>query len=198
MKRSAGRFARLALLLLAAPAAAQDVPGPDVGTPFPHPLRAPDQHGEHQTLSSLMGERGVALFFVRSADWCPICKGQLRDVNERVDEFRELGINVASISVDEVGLLAGFASSQGIRYTMLADPDGSINEALGIRDDQYPVGSAEYGVPRPTIYVLDRRGTIRQRYMEPTFRTRPDLDTVLADIRSLELDSAVTGRQPEP
>lgn len=188
MKSSRRLFAGLALALLALPlaASAQDVPGPDVGTPFPHPLRASDQHGEHQTLSSLMAENGVALFFVRSADWCPICKDQLADVNERVDEFRELGINVASISVDEVGLLARFASNQDIRYTMLADPEGTINEALGIRDEQYPAGSAEYGVPRPTVYVLDRRGTIRLRYMEPSFRTRPELDEVLADIEALD------------
>ena len=47
-----------------------------VGAKFPHELAAPDQSGEQQTLKSLMGEKGVAIFFVRSADWCPFCKGQ--------------------------------------------------------------------------------------------------------------------------
>lgn len=177
----------LALLVLPAAAPAEDVPGPEVDTPFPHPLGVSDQHGNRQTLSSLMGENGVALFFVRSADWCPFCKGQLVDVNDRRDEFRALGINVASISVDEVGAIATFASNEDIGYSMLADPEGNINESLGIRDEQYPVGSAQYGVPRPTLYVLDRAGTIRLRYMEPTYRTRPDLDVVLEDIAALDL-----------
>lgn len=177
-----------ALAALALPAlAADDIPGPAVDTPFPHPLGAVDQHGRQQTLTSLMGDDGVALFFVRSADWCPYCKRQLVDVNERRHEFRELGINVVSISVDAVELVATFASQQGIGYTMLADPHGDINEALGIRDEQYPVGSAQFGVPRPTLYVLDRQGTIRLRYMEPTYRTRPDLDAVLEDIEALDL-----------
>jgi peroxiredoxin len=70
---------------------------------------------------------------------------------------------------------------------MLADPQGDINESLGIRDPQYPVGSAAFGVPRPTLYIIDRAGTIRARYMEPTFRTRPDLDVVLRDAAALRL-----------
>ena len=70
---------------------------------------------------------------------------------------------------------------------MLADPDGDINEELGIRDPQYPVGSAQFGVPRPIIYILDTSGTIRARYMEPTYRTRPDLDVVLAEVAELGL-----------
>jgi peroxiredoxin len=155
--------------------------GPAVGATFPHELAARDQTGKQQTLASLMGEKGVAIVFVRSADWCPFCKGQLVDVNRHFARFRALGLNVVSVSVDEVAQIAAFAESQKIEYTMLSDPEGAINLSLGIRDEQYPVGSAAFGVPRPTLYVLDRDGTIRLRYMEPTYRTRPDLEVVLRD-----------------
>jgi len=70
---------------------------------------------------------------------------------------------------------------------ILADPKGEINLSLGIRDEQYPVGSAAFGVPRPTLYVLDNKGAVRLRYMEPTYKTRPDLETVLRDIEALAL-----------
>jgi peroxiredoxin len=167
------------------PAYAQE-PGPAVGEKFPHSLEARDQGGQPQTLSTLMGENGVAVFFVRSADWCPFCRTQLADANLRVPEFAALGLNVVSVSVDEVAEIAAFAAEGEIEYTMLADPKGDINASLGIRDEQYPVGSAQFGVPRPTLYVIDRSETIRLRYMEPTFRTRPDLDVVLADAARLE------------
>lgn len=177
--------ATLVSFSIVAPAAFAEDPGPQVGERFPHELNAPDQHGAPQTLTSLMGEKGVALFFVRSADWCPFCRQQLADANEHVERFAELGIDVVSVSVDEVEAIAKFASEAGIRYAMLADPAGAINESLGIRDEQYPVGSAAFGVPRPTLYVIDREGTIRLRYMEPTYRTRPDLDAALRDIEAL-------------
>ena len=134
-----------------------------------------------------MGEKGVAILFVRSADWCPFCQGQLVDANRHLAQFRALGINVVSISVDDVPEIAKFTAAQKIEYPMLADPTGDINSSLGIRDEQYPVGSAQFGVPRPTLYVVDRAGTIRLRYMEPTYRTRPDLDAVLRDLAALGL-----------
>jgi peroxiredoxin len=177
----------VALAALAAPIAMAAEPGPAVGAAFPHELAAPDQSGKPQTLKSLMGEKGVAILFVRSADWCPFCKGQLVDANRHFARFQALGVNVVSVSVDEVAEIAAFAAEQKVAYTMLADPKGAINLNLGIRDEQYPVGSAAFGVPRPTLYVLDRSGTIRLRYMEPTYRTRPDLEAVLRDVAALNL-----------
>ena len=162
-------------------------PGPAVGAKFPHELAAPDQTGRGQTLATVMGEKGVVVFFVRSADWCPFCQGQLVDANRHLAAFRDLGLSVVSVSVDDVEEIARFAAAQKIDYTMLADPHGAINLSLGIRDEQYPVGSAQFGVPRPILYVIDRAGTIRLRYMEPTYRTRPDLDAVLRDAAALEL-----------
>jgi peroxiredoxin len=180
-------LAPFVLLALSCASADDEIPGPSVGEIFPHSLQAPNQNGEIESLATLYGAKGVAVFFVRSADWCPFCKRQLVDVNMRLPEFEALGLNVASISVDEVPLIKQFADEQNVGYTMLADPNGDINEALGIRDPQYPVGSAAFGVPRPTLYIIDRSGTIRARYMEPTFRTRPNLDIVLAEAKALDL-----------
>jgi peroxiredoxin len=177
----------IAVLSLTSACSAQEIPGPAVGERFPNSLEAPDQNGEQRTLAALYGDQGVALFFVRSADWCPYCREQLDDINARLDEFAALGLSVVSISVDTVEKIASFADAADIAYTMLADPEGAINESLGIRDPQYPVGSAAFGVPRPTLYIIDRRGIIRARYMEPTYRTRPDLDQVLTESGQLEL-----------
>jgi peroxiredoxin len=178
--------AMLALGIVATHAMAAE-PGPAVGAKFPHELAALDQSGTQQTLQALMGEKGVAVFFVRSADWCPFCKGQLVDANRHFARFQALGLNVVSVSVDQVPKIAAFAAAQKIEYPMLSDPDGAINLSLGIRDEQYPVGTAQFGVPRPILYVVDRSGTIRLRYIEPTYRTRPDLEAVLRDVAALRL-----------
>jgi peroxiredoxin len=189
MRKTHSIVSGLLILLTAAAAslAMASEPGPAVGATFPHLLAAPDQAGKPQTLQTLMGEKGLAVFFVRSADWCPFCMKQLVDVNAQLARFHALGLNVVSVSVDDVEKIAAFAKSQKIGYEMLADPAGAINLSLGIRDEQYPVGSAQFGVPRPTLYVLDRSKTIRLRYMEPTYRTRPDLDRVLREVQSLGL-----------
>lgn len=161
---------------------------PAVGSLFGHDLAAPDQTGKARSLQDLQGKKGMVVFFVRSADWCPFCRGQLADMNKHLPRFTALGYNVVSVSVDEVGLIAAFSKQQRIGYTMLADPLGKINLDLGIRDEQYPLGSAAFGVPRPTLYVVDGKGVVRLRYREPTFRTRPNLDLVLRDVAALVSD----------
>lgn len=187
MKKAHWLLTPFALLALTTAQAEDDIPGPAVGEAFPHTLEALDQNGDGQSLAGLYGDKGAAVFFVRSADWCPFCKRQLADINSRLEEFDALGLSVISVSVDEVPLIKQFYDDQSIGYAMLADPNGDINESLGIRDTQYPVGSAQFGVPRPTAYIIDRSGTVRARYMEPTFRTRPDLDVVLGDAEALGL-----------
>ena len=167
--------------------AQEAIPGPQVGERFPHDLSAPDQYGQVQTIATLMGEKGLAIFFVRSADWCPFCQRQLGDVNDRLPDFQALGLNVVSVSVDQIEHTAAFTKEHDVKYPMLADPTGAINLELGVRDEQYPVGSKAYGVPRPILYILDTDRTIRAEYMEPTYRTRPDLNVVLADVAELGL-----------
>jgi len=159
-------------------------PGPQVGTLFPDELRLQDQSGKQQNLKALMGRNGVAVFFVRSADWCPFCKRQLADTNSHLAEFKALGLNVISVSHDTIELIATFHTAQNIGYTMLADPNGVVVEKLGIRNLEYTDGSKAYGVARPMIFIINPRMRITHKYAEESFRDRPDLNKVLTELRS--------------
>lgn len=182
-------FALLLMLALpvAVPVFAEDwvAPGPNVGSRFSAALDLEDQTGHRRSLTDVMGRRGVTLVFVRSADWCPFCKRQLAELNALAPEFDQLGYPLVSISVDTVPLIQKFAEQVGVRFTMLADPKGDLNERLGIRDAQYPLGSAAFGVPHPGLFVIDRSGVIRAKHFEKGYRTRPDPQQVLASIRAL-------------
>jgi peroxiredoxin len=177
----------LALMLGQVCAAEQPwvAPGPKTGEVFPDPLNAPDQTGRQRSLDNLMGEKGVAVFFVRSADWCPFCRKQLAEVNARREDFGRLGFSVVSVSVDTVELVKKFHDAGNIQFPMLADPKGAITSALSIRDPNYPEGHDAYGVPQPGIFVIDRQRRIVGKYFEQGYRTRPDLDRVLADLARL-------------
>lgn len=159
-------------------------PGPDIGSTFPNALELKDESGTQQSLKSAMGKNGVAVFFVRSADWCPFCKRQLVDLNARLAEFRQLGLGVASISMDSVDKIAEFHSAQSIGFTMLSDPDGAIVERIGVRDLQYADGSKAFGVARPMIFIINPERKVTHKYAEESYRNRPDLNAVLKDLRA--------------
>lgn len=95
--------------------------GAAVGVPLPHNLSLSDQTGAVQNFDTLSGDKGLILFFVRSADWCPYCQIQILDLNKRSAEFTEMGYNVATISYDDVEKLERFSSRYKVSFPMLSD-----------------------------------------------------------------------------
>jgi peroxiredoxin len=141
-----------------------------------------DSQGSATTLAANMGEKGMVLFFVRSADWCGFCKAQLIDTEDIRGAITGKGYALASVSYDEPRVLAEFAANKGIGYTMLSDKGSAMIDAMGLRDPQYGPDSKAHGVPRPAIFVLAPGGTVKARHVSEDFRSRPSNDDVLAMI----------------
>ena len=139
---------------------------PDIGTP-------PDQSGAPRSLASLMGDKGLVLFFFRSADWCPYCQAQMMDLNTAVAAIERRGYKMAGLSYDSPQVLSTFIERRGIKYTLLSDPKSEIIDRYNIRDPQYRPGSRAYGVPRPVIFILDRNGVVKAKLYEETYQQRP-------------------------
>jgi peroxiredoxin len=178
-------FAFLVAAGFAGAAAADDL-GPAIGTKVPTIGTPPDQSGTPRTLDSLMGEKGLVLFFFRSADWCPNCQAQLMDLNTAVDQIKARGYNLAGISYDSPEIFRTFIERRGIKYTLLSDPKSVVIDRYKLRDPQYKEGSRAYGVPRPIIFILRRDGTIESNLYEEAYKKRPPATLVVATIDKIE------------
>lgn len=152
---------------------------PDIGTPL-------DQKDKPRSLQSLMGEKGVVLFFYRSAAWCPYCQAQMIDLNAGAGEIEKRGYRIAGISYDAPDVLAAFAGKRSLTYALLSDPKSEIIDRYGLRDPQYAQGSKAYGVPRPIIFVVGRDGTINAKLFEDTFRKRPPVGLVIETLDKVD------------
>ena len=145
---------------------------PSIGTPL-------DETGTPRPLTSLMGDKGLVLVFFRSAAWCPYCQAQLIDLNNGVAEMARRGYRMAAISYDQPAVQAQFVADRQIKYTLLSDPKSEVIDRYSLRDPQYKEGSRAYGVPRPIIMVLDRKGVIKAKLYEETYKTRPPVGLVI-------------------
>lgn len=169
---------------LAGPALAQPAPGapidvgPAVGGHIPT-LAAVDKTGAARDLNSLVGRKGVVLVFFRSAKWCPFCQHQLIDLKSVEAPLAARGYTLAALSYDKPETLALFAEKQGVTYTLLSDDGSKMIDAFKLRDPQYPAGNFAYGVPRPSIFILDRTGVVRAKLALEGYKVRPDNDTLL-------------------
>lgn len=139
-----------------------------------------DSKGQPASLAAAMGEKGMVLLMVRSADWCPFCKGQLMRSEKIRENIATKGYALVSVSYDKPQKLADFAADKAIHFTMLSDPGSKLIDALGLRDPQYAVGSFAHGVPRPTVLVLAKDGTVKAKYVDADYRSRQSNEQVLA------------------
>jgi len=97
------------------------------GDPAPT-LTATNQHGE--SVSIECNDPTVVYFYPK--DFTGGCTIEANDFQAALPEFREVGIDVCGVSMDDVDTHAEFADDEGILFDLLADPDGDIAAAFGL------------------------------------------------------------------
>jgi peroxiredoxin len=194
----------IAALVLATPLAASgaaDVPdasaplagspidiGPPVGRPAP-PMHALGVDGKPVSLRELSGRRGLVLLFFRSAKWCPYCQQRLTDFRAAQAPLEARGYRLAAISYDPGSVLSAFAATRQIGYTLISDPGSVTIDTYRLRDPQYKEGSFAYGVPKPAIFIISRRGVVQAKLALEGYKVRPTVQSVLDAVDNLSTDA---------
>jgi peroxiredoxin len=169
------------------PATAQSAElGPRIGSPIPHDLKASDASGAARAFDNLVGPKGMALFFVRSVDWCPYCKAQTLNLDASSSDFTARGLSVVVVSYDTVEKQRKFAIEKSIDITLLSDPKSEIIDAFGLRNEKHASGRFA-GIPHPAAFIVKPDRTIAAKLCETDYETndksyvnRPEVGAVLA------------------
>ncbi|MDQ2678284.1 MAG: peroxiredoxin [Actinomycetota bacterium] len=93
---------------------------------------AVDQKGDKVTLTGLLADGPVVLFFYPKAmtSGCTKESCHFRDLGA---EFAELGAQRVGISADKVDKQAAFDEKHGLGYPLLSDPDRVVASAFGVK-----------------------------------------------------------------
>ena len=83
------------------------------------------------------------------------------------------------VTHDDVSVIAGFADSRDIGYTILSDSGATLIPAFGLANSRYAEDSPFYGVAEKFILVTDADGVVQHRFSKPY----PGVEAVLAAIR---------------
>jgi thioredoxin-dependent peroxiredoxin len=121
----------------------------------------PDQDGREITLSALLADGPLVLYFY-PADFTPGCTKEACTIRDMHDEIAAAGMRVVGISPQDAASHARFRDKYGLQFTLLADPGKAVVKAYGVDG---PLG---IGVRRAT-FLLGADGVVRA--------------AVLADIR---------------
>jgi peroxiredoxin Q/BCP len=125
--------------------------------------RAPDfeadSTGGRFRLSDAIEAGPLVLFFYFKAD-TPGWTNEVLEFEAWFDRFEELGVRVAGCSTDDLGAQNAFAGKHGgLRFPLIADPDGAIAQTYGVYREDWKVAG------RATA-VIGEDGTILKTYPE--------------------------------
>lgn len=103
----------------------------------------------------------------------------LLDVNEKVN------VELLAVAVDSRELLQTMADKiamDGVKpdFTFLSDPGHRVIDRYGLLNPDNP-----RGIPHPTVYVIDRGGTVRWKFTEVNYKVRPTNEMILAAVKRL-------------
>lgn len=157
-------------------------PGLQVGATAPG-FVLKDASGQDVSLQSLLAKGKVALAFYRSADWCPYCRSQLKDLQANLAKIQGAGVQLVGISYDSPETLTRVMAKQGITFPLLADVGSRTIDAYGIRNQEAKGRAA--GVAHPVLFLLDQQGVIRAKLMRDNYKDRPEVDEIVAAAKSI-------------
>ena len=141
-----------------------------------------DHNGQSVTLSKL-GRTSVVVFY--RGYWCPFCGKQLADLRGLL--IAGESAEMFAISVDPAEKSRGLISKiekdgKGkVNFRLLSDPDGKTINAFGVYDTSY-AGKGFDGIPRASVFVIDKDGKVVWARIETDYKQRPTLDEIRAGI----------------
>jgi thioredoxin-dependent peroxiredoxin len=121
--------------------------------------KAPDfslraQDGRVVSLHDFIGRSNVVLYFYPK-DFTPGCTAEAKTFSENHDDLLKMGAEVLGVSSDSQETHGRFAESCHVRFPLLADVDGKLREAYGVKP--------AFGLfPGRVTFVIDRTGVVRR------------------------------------
>lgn len=157
-----------------------------------------DVAGKKFDLNKAVSEKPTVLIFYRGG-WCPYCSRQLSGLQQAAPELERLGYQLIAISTDTPEELMQSATKEKLDYTLLSDADLSLSKKFGIA---YKAPEAYWNMlpkttggldtelllPVPSVFILDKNGTIHFEYINPDFKQRLSSDLLKAVANSIRKD----------
>ncbi len=114
-----------------------------------------DQDGEIVTQVALMGQKSIVYFYPK--DDTSGCTAEACEFRDEMPQF--VGAQVFGVSPDSVKSHAKFRDKYQLNFTLLADTDQSLCNALGVWVEKSMYGRKYMGVERST-FLVDENGLI--------------------------------------
>jgi thioredoxin-dependent peroxiredoxin len=135
-----------------------------------------DQRGQRVTLSDLLRDRCVVLYFYPKDD-TPGCTAEACSFRDQYEVLKTAGAEVVGVSSDDVQAHEAFVAKYHLPFILLSDPGGSVRGTYGVKRS---LGLIEGRV----TFVIDREGIVRLAFSSQ-IRPKKHVEEALRILQSL-------------
>lgn len=144
----------------------------------------PDYNKQERKLSEFVQKGKVVLAFFPFA-FSGGCDREMCTFRDSVTKLNGLRATVVGISVDSLFTLKVFAQTYNLEYPLLSDFNKKVTRAFHVLQDPW-VNFGYRGVAKRSVFVLDRKGILRYRWVTDDPTQEPQYDEVLESLGKLD------------
>ncbi len=168
-------------------------PGIKVGDTLPS-FRLSDAVGKEVNSADLLAQGPLLISFYRG-EWCPFCNLELRALQKHLPEFKAKGVTLIAISPELPNQSLTTTEKHNLGFPVLSDVGNKFARQLGIvfaqPDALRPViqpgvnslkdrnGDDSFEVPVPATLLVDRKGVVRNAFIDADYTKRLEPATAL-------------------
>lgn len=127
--------------------------------------------GDSVKLAEKLAKGPVVLAFFPLA-FTGVCTEEMCEFRDVMNEFSSVDAQVLGVSVDSRFALKAFAEQNKIEYPLLSDFNKQVSKEYGV---QYENFLGLMGVAKRSVFVIDRDGTIRYRWVTEDAKVKPEV-----------------------
>lgn len=132
-------------------------------------------------LSDLKGKKTILLFFPGA--FTGVCTKELCTFRDALARYNRLDAQVVAISVDSPWAQKGFADANTLTFPLLSDFNRQAVRAYGVELKDF-AGVSGYNVAKRAVFVLDKNGVVRWKWISDNPGVEPNYEDVSAAVRA--------------
>jgi peroxiredoxin len=141
----------------------------------------PDMDLKNQNLRDHIGKRNIVLAFFPLA-FSPVCTKEMCSFRDSQPDLNNLDAQVIGISVDSPFTLKAFAQQEGYKFLFLSDFNRDVSKLYGVLHEE---ALGFRGISKRSIFIIDKKGTIRYKWVSEDSGKEPDYQTVKQALEKL-------------
>ena len=138
-------------------------------------------NGESVTLADFAGRALILYFYPK--DETPGCTTEACEFRDNIFAYRKLNAQILGVSLDDVESHAKFAENHSLPFPILADTEGEVADAYGVRTRRFG-----FEMAKRETFLIDPEGKLAVHYSD----VDPDTHSaeVLADLTARSAQAA--------